>query len=262
MHKNGRLYTSDAFIANIFKKSDIHWAVNKGVTGVDEREIHWEDDQDRQGAHPYDFAMLIPQFQGVPLQFIGAEGQDLSAKVVNEDGFVLVDGFYGLPYESLQYTPEAWPATYQNPNYRNIFAAGIAFAVPGPISEPQITPKGTYLTATAPRTGMVSGIIGRLVAKNIIELVQNGTMAHQERMTEMFATCIASLSNSFWRGSAVSVIVYPVVPNHVRYPDTNGRNPLITHLEQGASGAWLKRLIHTTMMYKAKSRPGWQFIPE
>ena len=182
--------------------------------------------------------------------------------MTNAAGFVVVDGFYGLPYESLHYSPEAWPAIYQNPTYRNIFAAGIAFAPPGPISVPHTTPNGTNITAAPPRTGMVSGIIGRLVAKNIIGLVQGNRISYQERMTEMFTACIASTGHSLLNGSAVSVIVYPVVPNYLRFPNRYGRDESITHLKIGLSSAWIKRIIHTTMFYKASSRFGWQFIPE
>src|SRR5690606_22797460 len=144
------------------------------------------------GETSYDFAMLIPQFKGIALNYIGKDGEDVSDRLVNAAGFVLVDAIYGLPYDRLKMNPTAWPELYQNPYYDNIFAAGIAFAPPGPISEPHTTPNGTQSAAAPPRTGMVSGIIGRIVAKNIIDLIQKGRMTHSERMTEMAAACIAS----------------------------------------------------------------------
>ena len=182
--------------------------------------------------------------------------------MVNPAGFLEVDGFYGLPYDRLVYTPEAWPATYQCPNYRNVFAAGISFAPPVSISVPHTNPRGTQITATAPRTGMVSATIGRLVALNVVGLIQEGCIKHQERMTEMFAACIASVSDSLWRGSGISVVVMPVVPNYLRYPDTGGRDPFSTHLEAGLAGAWMKYVIHLTMLHKLRARPGWKVIPE
>jgi sulfide:quinone oxidoreductase len=260
--KRGSINNSEIFIREIFSKYNIEWEVQKGVKEVDENNIYWEDYNGNYGETHYDFAMLIPQFQGVQLKFVDKDENDISKNITNNAGFVLVDGFYGLPFENLHYSPEAWPAIYQNPTYRNIFAAGIAFAPPGSISVPHITPNGTIITATPPRTGMVSGIIGRLVAKNIIGLLKENKISYQERMTEMFTACIASTGNSLWSGSAVSVIVYPVVPNYIRFPNTNGRDESITHLEKGVSSAWIKRIIHTTMIYKAHSRFGWQFIPE
>jgi sulfide:quinone oxidoreductase len=143
-----------------------------------------------------------------------------------------------------------------------IIAAGIAFAPPGPISPPHKTPNGTNINATAPRTGMVSGIIGRLEAKNLIGMVKEEKMAYQERMTEMYAACIASMGSSPWSGEATSVFLYPIVPNFLRFPNKYGRDERITHLEGGVAGAWIKRIVHTTMLYKAKSYPGWEFIPE
>jgi sulfide:quinone oxidoreductase len=262
LKKKKTLLSSETFIAEIFRKNGIKWEVQKGVKEVDEKHIYWEDFNGNYGQCDYDFAMLIPQFVGTPLKYIGNNAEDVSSKLVNKAGYLLVDGVYSLPYESLLYTPEAWPATYQNPNYRNIFAAGIAFAPPGPISVPHITPNGTDITATPPRTGMVSGIIGRLVALNIIGLVKDGKMSHQERMTEMFAACIASMGDSLWDGSAVSVIVYPIVPNLVRYPSTFGRDRFMTHMEEGLASAWIKRVVHSTMLYKLRSKPFWQFIPE
>jgi len=260
--KKGRVLTSDDYIRALFNKHDIKWEIQRGVKEVDDKHIHWEDYDGNHGETGYDFAMLIPQFTGQPIKFVDKKDENISSRVVNKAGFVIVDGYYGLPYESLHYTPEAWPAVYQNPTYRNIFAPGIAFAPPGPISVPHITPNGTSITAAPPRTGMVSGIIGRLVAKNIIGLIREGKMAYQERMTEMFAACIASMGASLWSGSAVSVVVFPIVPNFLRFPNKYGRDEFITHLEGGLAGAWIKRIIHTTMLYKLRSYPGWQFIPE
>jgi sulfide:quinone oxidoreductase len=183
-------------------------------------------------------------------------------KIVNAAGFVMVDAIYGLDYNILSETPDAWPSVYQNRNYRNIFAAGIAFAPPGPISVPHKTPKGTNITAAPPRTGMVSGIIGRIVAKNIIDLVKRGRMTHSERMSEMAAACIASMGDSLWDGSAATIMVYPVVPDFRRYPNEEGRDLFVTHMEMGLAGAWMKRMIHTTFMHKLQGRVGWQIIPE
>ena len=262
VRRKGRVSDSETFMRQVLKEFDIEWEVRRAVTAVEPGRVYWEDDQGREGETGFDFAMLLPRFQGVNFSFLADDGRDLGPTMLNPGGFVLVDGFYGLDHETLKITPEAWPATYQNPSYRNIFAPGIAFAPPGTVSEPLTSPTGTTIVATVPRTGMVSGIVGRLVALNIIGLVQEGTMHHQERMSEMFTACIASMDDSLWDGSAISVLVYPVVPNHVRYPETFGRDMFITRLDKGVSSAWIKRIIHTTMFYKNKSLPGWQFIPE
>lgn len=258
----GEIISSEEFITAVFREYDISWEVQKGVYKIDASHIYWEDFAGNYGQTAYDFAMLIPQFTGSPMKYIGQEGQDVSERVVNKAGFVLVDAIYDLPYDRLEMNPTAWPELYQNPYYENIFAAGIAFAPPGPISVPHVTPNGTKIAAAPPRTGMVSGIIGRIVAKNIIDLVKNGRMSHSERMTEMAAACIASMGDSLWDGSAATIMIYPVVPDFRRYPKEYGRDLFVTHMEMGLGGAWMKRLIHSTFMHKLQGRIGWKMIPE
>ncbi len=260
--QKGRIVTSKEFIEAIFNDYGIKWEIQKGVHKVDEKKIYWEDYEGNFGETEYDFAMLIPQFTGMPMKYIGKNGEDVSEKLVNKAGFILVDGIYGLPYQTLAENPDAWPSVYQNTNYRNIFAAGIAFAPPGPISVPHVTKNGTSISAAPPRTGMVSGIIGRVVAKNIIDLVKHGRMTHHERMSEMFAACIASMGSSLWDGSAAVIIIYPVVPDFRRFPNEEGRDMFVTHMEMGLSGAWMKRLIHHTFIHKLQGRIGWSIIPE
>ena len=260
--QGGRMVGSDEFIGALFADYEITAEVQKGVIGVDEKEIAFVDYDDNQGSMDYDFAMLIPRFLGVGLDFVGADGSDVSDKIANPSGFIKVDATYGLDWDTLVNEPEAWPSRYQNPNYPNIFAAGIAFAPPGPISVPHTTPAGISITAAPPRTGMVSGVIGRLVAKNISEQIRLGEMSHRESMTEMAAACIASMGDSMWDGSAATILIYPVVPDLRRYPNTKGRDPSISHMEMGLSGAWLKRLLHSTFIYKLQARPGWKIIPE
>jgi sulfide:quinone oxidoreductase len=87
-------------------------------------------------------------------------------------------------------------------------------------------------------------------------------MTHSERMTEMAAACIASMGNSLWDGSAATIIVYPVVPDLRRFPNEEGRDMFVTNMEMGLSGAWMKRMIHTTFMHKLQARIGWKLIPE
>ena len=55
---------------------------------------------------------------------------------------------------------------------------------------------------------MVSGMIGRVVALNIADLIEKGEMSHSERMTEMVAACVASMGDNLWDGRCI-----PVVPD-------------------------------------------------
>jgi sulfide:quinone oxidoreductase len=260
-HK-GRDLTSEEFIAAVFKEYGIRWQVQTGVLGLTTDAIEWEDFDGRKGETGFDFSMLLPRFLGQPLAFVDETGADVSDDILASSGLVKVDATYGLSYEELVQRPDAWPRVYQNAAHPEIFAAGIAFAPPGPISVPHTTPNGTVIAAAPPRTGMVSGIIGRVVALNIIDLVKAGTMSHGERMTEMYAACIASMGDSLWDGSAAAIMIYPVVPDRQRYPNAQGRDPFVTHMEMGLAGAWMKRMIQTTFMHKLRGRVGWRFIPE
>ena len=260
--QKGRVVASEDFIRAVFKDYAVTAETQKGVVGVEKKRIFWQDYTAVDGETDYDYAMLIPRFLGMSMKYIGKDGEDVSSKVVNPAGFVLVDGIYGLPYQTLAENPDAWPSVYQNPNYRNIFAGGIAFAPPGPISKPHVNAKNVSISAAPPRTGMVSGIIGRVIAKNIVDLVEKGRMTHHERMSEMFAACIASMGDSLWDGSAAVIVVYPVVPDVRRFPNEEGRDMFVTHMEMGLAGAWMKRMIHSTFMWKLQGKVGWQIIPE
>jgi sulfide:quinone oxidoreductase len=262
VRRKGRVLSSEDFISAVFADYGIRSQVRTGVLGLTEDTIAWEDFEGEKGETGFDFSMLIPRFLGQPLAYVDKDGVDLSGDILAPNGLVKVDAKYGLPYDELIKQPDAWPRVYQNPAHPEIFAAGIAFAPPGPISVPHTTPNGTAIAAAPPRTGMVSGIIGRVVALNIIDLVKGGAMTHGERMTEMYAACIASMGDSLWDGSAAVIMIYPVVPDHQRYPNDEGRDLFVTHMEMGLAGAWMKRMIQTTFMHKLRGRPGWRFIPE
>jgi sulfide:quinone oxidoreductase len=262
VRRKRRVLTSEEFIAAVFKEYGIRSQVRTGVLGLTADTIAWEDFEGNKGETGFDFSMLIPRFLGQPLEYVDKDGGDASADILAPNGLVKVDAIYGLPYDELSRRPDAWPRVYQNPAHPEIFAAGIAFAPPGPISVPHTTPNGTAIAAAPPRTGMVSGIIGRVVALNVVDLIKTGTMSHGERMTEMYAACIASMGDSLWDGSAAVIMIYPVVPDRQKYPNDQGRDLFVTHMEMGLAGAWMKRMIQTTFMHKLRGRAGWQFIPE
>jgi sulfide:quinone oxidoreductase len=92
--------------------------------------------------------------------------------------------------------------------------------------------------------------------------VKTGNMTHSERMTEVFATCIASMGASLWDGRAVVISVYPLAPDRGLHPNPTGRDLSVCYMEMGPSGAWMKRLIHETFMWKLRARPGWTTVPE
>ena len=81
------------------------------------------------------------------------------------------------PFE--EWSINDWPQTYQSPAYPNIYATGIAFAPPHAISKPMINPNGMSISPAPPRTGMPSGVTGKIVAQNITHFIKHGQGEHK-----------------------------------------------------------------------------------
>lgn len=254
-----KIVDSESVITSLFEEYGIRYQVQSAVTSVEKGKIHWENYEGETGEIPYDFSMLIPQFKGIPIKYVDGQGEEITKKMTNPAGFMIVDGNYGKNWIDL--TAEDWPSTYQSPHYPNMFAAGIAFAPPGSISKPHVTKNGTQITASPPRTGMASGIIGKIAALNVVDMVRTGKVTHRESMADMPGACIASVGKSIWNGGAAAMIMFPVVPDFKAYPET-GRSLDASKLELGLAGAWIKRTLHTMFIYKMKGNPGWSMIPE
>ncbi|TAM58004.1 NAD(P)/FAD-dependent oxidoreductase [bacterium] len=256
----GRLVTGASLVRGLLDEADVRSIMAAGVTKVEPGRVHYE----QAGADPasldYDFAMLIPQFRGIPLRYVAADGSDISKDLTQPNGFMSVDGDY-TPKAYDQYRGSDWPAVYRSPRYENLYAAGIAFAPPHPLSKPKKSAGGAVIQATTPRTGMASGIMGRTVAQNIADQIGGRPPSHHARLSEIPAACIASMGNSFWSGSAASIIMTPVARDFERYPKY-GRDMQLCTLEVGLGGAWTKRALHSAFLWKLQARPGWPLIPE
>lgn len=257
--KHGYIMQSEVFMKSLFSEQDIYYQVQTAVHKIEKGKVHWENYEGEYGETEYDFAMLIPQFKGTKIKYIDKDGNDISSKLTNPAGFMIVDGNYGKAWEDLKASD--WPSTYQSPVYKNMYAAGIAFAPPGSASKPHVTKNNTVITAAIPRTGMAAGVIGRITALNIVDMIEGREPSHHEALTEMPGACIASLGKSIWNGAAASIVMYPVAPDYERYPET-GRDLKITNMEVGLAGAWIKRSLHTAFIYKMKGNMGWSLIPE
>jgi len=209
----------------------------------------------------FDFAMLLPPFSGVGLKAFDRAGADVTATMFQPNGFMRVDADYApKPYE--QWSARDWPRTYQSPLHRNIFAAGISFAPPHAISRPRQTPSGAPIAPAPPRTGMPSAMIGKAVARSIVDMMRGAeTPTHSASMAEMGAACVASAGANPFTGTAASMTVFPIVPDFDKYPEY-GRDMDCTFGEIGLAGHWIKILLHHMFLYKARLRPGWTLIPE
>ena len=172
-----------------------------------------------------------------------------------------VDADYAKkPY--VEWKARDWPRHYQSPAYPNLFAAGIAFAPPHPISELHTNTEGLMISPAPPRTGMPSAIIGKTVARSIVDMLAGSKVPTQfASMAELGAACVASAGSNPFTGTAASITVFPIVPDYERYPEY-GRDINLTFGEVGLAGHWIKIMLHHLFLYKARLRPGWALIPE
>jgi len=229
MKVGGYVVSSKLFAESLYAERGVEWLIGAHVNKVEEGRLEYELLDGSTGEETFDFAMLIPPFSGVGLKAYDKAGEDITDKVFAPNGFMKVDADYtAKPYE--EWKASDWPRTYQNPDYKNMFAAGIAFAPPHIISKPAKSPNGTPINPTPPRTGMPSGIIGKAVAHSVVDLIKHGDGAHlhEASMAEMGAACVASAGKGVFSGMAAAMTVYPVVPDFDKYPGT-GRD-LTIHL--------------------------------
>ncbi len=257
---NGDLVPSKDLIEMVFEDRGIKSIVKAGVYKVENGKVYYETLDGEYKTETFDFGMLIPSFSGHGFKAFDKNDADITEKLFK--GFMIVDADYTpRPYE--EWTVQDWPETYQNPSYSNIFAPGIAFAPPHTISKPRTNKNGTAIFPAPPRTGMPSGITAKLVADNIVEMINNGNdkLPHLGSMGNMGAACIASTGYGILKGRGVTITTNPIVPDYKKYPET-GRLVSKTIGDLGLAGHWVKLTLHYAFLYKAKMKPFWWLIPE
>ncbi|MBU0721787.1 FAD-dependent oxidoreductase [bacterium] len=262
MKTMGYAVSSKIFAESLFTERGVDWIIGAHVNKVEAGKAHYELLDGTMGEEEFDFSMLIPPFAGVGLKAYNKAGEDITATVFAPNGFMKVDANYAAgAYEN--WKASDWPKTYQNPTYGNMFACGIAFAPPHPISKPMSSPNGTPINPTPPRTGMPSGIMGKTVAHSVCDRILKGEEAplHEASMAHMGAACVASAGKGLFDGTAAAMTIYPVVPDFEKYPGT-GRDTDYTFGEIGLAGHWIKHILHHLFIWKAKLKTGWTMIPE
>ena len=261
IRRSGYVTPSNIFTESLFAERGIDWITRAHVNKVEPGRAYYETLEGEEREIAFDMAMLLPPFAGVGLKAYDRKGEDITSRVFAPSGFMKVDADYtAKPYE--QWLARDWPRYYQSSAYNNLFAAGIAFAPPHPVSRPRSSPKGTPIFAAPPRTGMPSAIIGKAVAHSITNMIHGSSKpTHTASMAEMGAACVASAGANPFRGTAASITVFPIIPDYERYPEY-GRDLDYTMGEIGLAGHWIKILLHHMFLYKARLRPGWALVPE
>lgn len=262
LKRGGYITNGKVFAESLMVERGIEWITRAHVTKVEAGKVHYENLDGEFKEIEFDFSMLIPPFAGVGLKAFNANQEDITAELFAPNAFMKVDADYTpKPYE--EWSASDWPKTCQNQKYKNIFAAGIAFAPPHPISKVMKSPNGTVITPAPPRTGMPSAGMGKAVAASIRDMILNDATepTHTASMAEMGAACVASTGMGMFDGTAASMTVYPVVPDFEKYPGY-GRDLDLTFGEIGLAGHWIKHYLHYMFMYQAQMKPGWTLIPE
>lgn len=257
----GFVQSSRMWTESLFRERGVRAITQAAVLEVMNGKLRYEQLDGKEHDLDFDFAMLLPPFKGASLAAYDKDGTDITSVLFAPSGFLKVDADYsGKPYD--EWSADDWPHTYESPSYPNIFAPGIAFAPPHPISRPRKSSRGTVITPSPPRTGMPSGVMAKTVAETIRDRIKHPEAgAHRASMATMGAACVASAGTGLRRGSAAAMTMYPVVPDPVRYPET-GRDIAGTSGELGLAGHWIKLMLHYMFIYKAKARPLWWLIPE
>ena len=253
--------SSELWTGSLFRERGVEAILGAHVERVEPGIVHYETLDGKRHSLAFDFAMLLPPFGGVPLQAFDSSGGDITSELFAPSGFMKVDADYtSKPFED--WRPEDWPKTYIAQGYDNIWAVGIAFAPPHQISRPRKSPNGTVITPSPPRTGMPSGVQGKVAAQSIAARIKHGpsAVAHEASMAHMGAACVASAGTGLRHGSAAAMTMMPIVPDYEKF--ATGRDLKDTRGEIGLAGHWVKFMLHYLFIHKAKARLGWQFIPE
>lgn len=260
--RNGYITSTTVFGESILAEFNIEWIKRAGVKKLTADTIYYETLEGDYKEQYFDFSMLIPSFSGVPLEAIDQDGRDITDVIFAKNGFMKVDADYS-PKAFEDWDAADWPSIYQNSTYNNLYAAGIAFAPPHTISKPMKTKNGNDLYPTAPRTGMPSGVIGKIVALNVADRILHDKHDHTHKasMAKMGAACVVSAGYGLTNGMAATMTVFPIVQDWKRFPRW-GRDLNYTVGEAGLAGHWIKLVLHYLFLYKAKAKPFWYLIPE
>jgi sulfide:quinone oxidoreductase len=262
LRRGGYRVHSKTFAESLYAERGIEWITGAHVQRVEPGVIHYETLDGEEHTLPFDFGMLLPPFAGQPIKAFDQSGTEVTSSLFAPSGFMKVDADYTpKPFEA--WRAADWPKTYQSPVHPNLFAIGIAFAPPHPISQPRKSRRGTPISPSPPRTGMPSAVMAATVAESLYGMIvmKLPGPTRTASMAEVGASCVASAGASWFKGTAASMTMFPIVPDYERYPEF-GRNLRFTFGEIGSAGHWIKWILHYMFLYKAKGRPFWWLVPE
>jgi sulfide:quinone oxidoreductase len=172
----GGVGDSKGMLESAMRERHIRWIVNAKVTKVEAGKMHVvEHDEDgkpkREHALPFKYSMMLPAFKGIDAVF-GIDG------LVNPRGFVLVDEYQ------------------RNPRYPNVYAVGVAVAIP-PV-------EATPVPTGAPKTGYMIESMVTAAAHNIRDAIDGSAPSHRATWN---AVCLADLGDT-----GIAFVALPQIP--------------------------------------------------
>ncbi|KGI78473.1 NAD(P)/FAD-dependent oxidoreductase [Oleiagrimonas soli] len=172
----GGVGDSKGLMEREMRQRHIHWITNARVTEIADgtmkvEQIDAQGQVVEQKELPFAYSMMLPAFLGVDA-VRGVEG------LVNPRGFVLID------------------AHQRNPNFRNIFSAGVCVAIP-PV-------EATPVPTGAPKTGFMIESMVTAIAHNIRDDIHGGPA---DTRATWNAICLADMGDT-----GVAFVALPQIP--------------------------------------------------
>ena len=172
----GGVGDSKGMLESAMRDKHIKWITNAKVTKVEAGQMHvTEHDEDgkpkKEHVLPFKYSMMLPAFKGIDAVF-GIEG------LTNPRGFILIDQHQ------------------RNPKYPNVYAVGVAVAIP-PV-------EATPVPTGAPKTGYMIESMVTAAARNIRAAIDG--KAPTEKAT-WNAVCLADLGDT-----GIAFVALPQIP--------------------------------------------------
>ena len=163
-------------LESALREHHIKWITNARVTRVDAGKMFVEEVDDAGATKtthelPFSFSMMLPAFRGI------AAVRDIDG-LTNPRGFILIDRHQ------------------RNPTFRNVFAIGVAVAIP-PVGK-------TPLPVGVPKTGFMIELMVTATARNVATLISG---KEPDAIATWNAVCLADFGDE-----GIAFVAQPQIP--------------------------------------------------
>jgi sulfide:quinone oxidoreductase len=172
----GGVGDSKGMLESAMRDKHIKWITNAKVTKIEAGQMHVTEHDDegkpkKEHVLPFKYSMMLPAFKGIDAVF-GIEG------LTNPRGFILIDQHQ------------------RNPKYPNIYAVGVAVAIP-PV-------EATPVPTGAPKTGYMIESMVTATALNIRAAIDGKTPTEKATWN---AVCLADMGDT-----GIAFVALPQIP--------------------------------------------------